>query len=152
VDEDVDDRGTDVTTVIDKGDHSVGHGDRADDQGDDHGSQGGLGSLVALLREREERIDELTTIVVDRTEAATVWQARAEFLAAQLDLAQTEIKALKAPQEVQNGTLDAPGSMQGPKPSTERSRLPWRSWAVYGVGIISVIALVIGLVALLTGR
>jgi hypothetical protein len=44
-------------------------------------------------------VDRLQRDVVARTEAATVWQARAEMLAVQLQQAQERILALEAPQE-----------------------------------------------------
>jgi hypothetical protein len=138
--------GQDSLTVVAQGEHVDDHRAHAHDQGDAHGGHNGLGSLVALLREREARIDDLTTTVIDRTEAATIWQARAEFLAAQLEMARSEIKALKAPESPVASNLTAespePIPVPGPAPGLFPAPLPpspnagpwWRRWlsAVYG--------------------
>ena len=59
-----------------------------------------------------------------------------------------ELRATVAAQGARIATLEAPTSTEGQKPPLWLSRLPWRSWAVYGVAIVSVLALVIGAVLL----
>jgi hypothetical protein len=54
--------------------------------------------LVALLRDREARIDQLTVQLVATTEAATVWQERAGTLAERLTVAESRILALMPPE------------------------------------------------------
>jgi len=90
----------------------------------------GIAALVAL-------VDRLQAENRDLAAAAAVWQERARVLGEQL--------VLTAPQQPQ----DASGSTEGQKPSLEPSSLWWHSWAGYGVGVVAVVALMIGLLALL---
>jgi hypothetical protein len=81
-----------------------------------------------------ELVRELQGEVLRRTEAAATWQARAEFLAGQLEAARDEIKALAAP----TTTPDVPGAAESADPTTEppvpQNGAWWRRWllAVYG--------------------
>jgi hypothetical protein len=83
--------------------------------------------LVVLLRDREARIDALTGELVARTEAATVWQARAELLAERIAAAESQILALTAPQ----APVDVPGSTGPPDPTQEPSTPWWRRWRAW---------------------
>jgi hypothetical protein len=90
--------------------------------------------LVALLREREARIDELTGELMARTEAATVWQERARILSDQF--------ALTAPKS----PLDAPTGTQSVKPTTDTlsGRLrPLAPWLLVVLAVVAVGALLV---------
>jgi excisionase family DNA binding protein len=102
---------------------------------------------TAATLELVRLVDRLQREVVARTEAATLWQARAEFLGAQLAQAQERIKALEAPDDAQDENLSeedqnavrshsrcaAPGGRSGVRSggtiATERggARLLWAS-------------------------
>jgi hypothetical protein len=101
--------------------------------------------LVGLLREREARIDELTSELVVRTEAATMWQERAGMLADRLATAETKLLALEAPKS----PLDASTRARSAEPTAAgtsfarfRPLIPW---------VLAVLALVV-LMALLALR
>ncbi len=87
----------------------------------------GLGALVDL-------VDRLQRDVVARTEAATLWQARAEMLAAQLQQAQQRILALEAPKEpdpaenTRSEPIDAFRSDVAPEPDEPKRRAWWAFW------------------------
>jgi len=85
---------------------------------------GGDASLAGLV----ELVRELQGEVVRRSEAAAMWQARAEFLAGQLEVSRAEVKALAAPQQA----VEASGAPESPEPPTETPR--WKRWllAIYG--------------------
>ncbi len=57
----------------------------------------GTVELVALLRDREAKIDDLSTQLVGYAESAAMWQARAAVFAHQLESAHAELRVLKAP-------------------------------------------------------
>jgi hypothetical protein len=57
----------------------------------------GIVELVRLVTQLQEETTRLNQEVVDRTEAASIWQGRAEMLSLQLNRAQDTIKALEAP-------------------------------------------------------
>src|SRR5262245_40141550 len=65
-----------------------------------------------------------------QTQAATMWQARAEFLAAQLEEAQSRVRALEAPKEPIAPSPPA-GAVFAPLPADpEPPRRPWwRFWS-----------------------
>ena len=104
-----------ATTVIDHPDHPGDHGDRRD-----------VTALVTVLREREARIDALTADLVARTEAATMWQGRAETLAYQLADARETIKALQAPPDPD--PAPAPDPFPTPIPPAPNVAPWWRRW------------------------
>ena len=99
----------------------------------------GIAELVAL-------VDRLQAEAREHAATAAMWQERAGTLADRLALAEGQLAALAAPQQPQ----DASESTEDQRPSLWLSRLPARSWAVYGAAGIVVLVLVIGLVALLT--
>jgi hypothetical protein len=72
------------------------------------------GHLAALLREAQAE-------ALRRAEAAAMWQARAEMLAGQLEQAQTELRALKAPDA-------GPPAAAPPAPEQEPPKRWWRFW------------------------
>jgi hypothetical protein len=76
-------------------------------------------ALVELLRDREARIDSLTSENRQLAEAAAVWQERARVLADQL--------ALAAPQQPvgTSGALGPTPPITGPSASWWRSWWPW---------------------------
>jgi hypothetical protein len=85
----------------------------------------GLVELVHL-------VDRLQRDVVARTEAATLWQARAEMLASQLEQAQLALAAPKEPTPQERPFLrDSEGSTVEPiqTPTTARTGRPW--WALW---------------------
>ena len=65
--------------------------------------------------------------VLRRTEAAATWQARAEFLAAQLEAARDEFKVLAAPQL----PVEAPMAPQSTGLTTDTSAPWWRRWRAW---------------------
>src|SRR5205823_84005 len=65
-----------------------------------------LSELVAMIERQQAQL-------LERTEAAAVWQARAEVLAERLALAESRLLALQAPQNAQDATPDAPTATQG---------------------------------------
>jgi hypothetical protein len=73
-----------------------------------------------------ELVRELQGEVLRRTEAAATWQARAEFLAGQLESARDEIKALAAPQQLVEapGTPESAEPMSGPFPPVPAPPVP----------------------------
>jgi excisionase family DNA binding protein len=56
-----------------------------------------MGSVVALLGTLYGRLEQLEQAVIERTEAAALWQGRAQVLVAELEAARVELKALTAP-------------------------------------------------------
>ena len=70
------------------------------------------GHLAALVRELQAKVADLAG-------AAGMWQVRAEVLAAQLEQARGELRALKAPQNAQNATQEGRRAAEGPDPSSE---------------------------------
>ena len=91
----------------------------------------GIVELVALLREREAKIDELGVRVVQYAESASMWQARAAVFAHQLEGVHAELRALKAPEprRPDPDPQPAPDPFPVPNPPTpnaEPSR--WRRW------------------------
>jgi hypothetical protein len=75
---------------------------------------------------------------MDRTEAATVWQARAEFLAAQLEMARDEIKALAAPPS----PPETPGPPEPVEPTPEARWSRLRTWAPWLLGLLAIMVAV----------
>jgi hypothetical protein len=77
--------------------------------------------LAALVRDLQQEL-------LRCTEAAATWQARAAFLGAQLEMARSEIKALKAPES----PPAAQEAAAAPDPLTESPAPPlapwWRRW------------------------
>ena len=67
----------------------------------------GVVELVSLVRHLQAQL-------VTRTEAATLWQARAEMLAERLAAAESRILALSAPES----PVEAPGAPEPPDPTT----------------------------------
>jgi len=89
--------------------------------------------LVALLREREAKIDELGVRVVQYAESASMWQARAAVFAHQLEGVHAELRALKAPEPRRPDPDPQPNP---PSPNAAPSR--WRRWwlALAGAGLV----------------
>ena len=86
-----------------------------------------------------ELVRELQGEVLRRTEAATTWQARAEFLAGQLEAARDEIRALAAPQ-----VPEPPDLTTGP---------PWTRWPRGWIaGVATVLLAIVAVVVLLALR
>ena len=104
----------------------------------------GVVELVGLVRDLQAQL-------VSRTEAATIWQARAELLAERLAAAESRILALSAPRS----PVEAPGAPESPDPTPELSPSWWRSWrawlaaglVVVVVGLLSVSTAVVVLLA-----
>jgi hypothetical protein len=95
--------------------------------------------LAALVREFQAEL-------MRRTEAAATWQARAEFLAVQLESARDEIKALTAPQTQQDTNPEPEPSApttEAPVPLTARL-LPLAPWllVVLAIGVVVVLLVV----------
>ena len=72
------------------------------------------GDLMALVREQQAEL-------LRRTEAATAWQVRAEVLAAQLDQARAELRALQAPHDAPESPIAPHLSADPGEPTTEPS-------------------------------
>jgi hypothetical protein len=61
-----------------------------------------------LIREFQEKLEDKQQEIVQKTEVATMWQARAEMLGMQLQQAHEQIKMLEAPQvELEEGRGEA---------------------------------------------
>ena len=75
------------------------------------------GHLAALVRELQAKVADLAG-------AAGMWQVRAEVLAAQLEQARGELRALQAPQNAQNGTQEGRRAAESPDPTTEPPEAP----------------------------
>ena len=75
----------------------------------------GVVELVGLVRDLQAQL-------VSRTEAATLWQARAELLAERLAAAESKLLALASPQQ----PVEASGAAQSSDPTTEASAPWWR--------------------------
>jgi len=101
---------------------------------------------VALLREREQKVDELHVRLGETMAAAAMWQGRAGMLVDRLALAESKIAQLEAPPSPPDAyTVTLSGET-----TPASSRLSWRSPWLYGVAGIAMLVLVIGLVALMT--
>ena len=96
-----------------------------------------VGELVAYLRERDQARDqELERARRDaqaKAEAAALWMARAELLAAQLQQAQDRIRALEAPREPTPAEIVPGGPTDGLTVETAEGLAPpkrpwWRFW------------------------
>ena len=85
-----------------------------------HHGDGGCVELELLAR-----LDRMQAELLARTEAAAVWQARAELLAGQLADAQQRILALEAPQTAAVAPEPAPNGEAVPEPPM---RPWWRRW------------------------
>ena len=83
--------------------------------------------LAALVR-------ELQAEVLQRTEAATTWQVRAEILSHQLAAAEDRIKALEAPKPEPAPPLDT-------QPPTPNAVPRWRRWPPLALAALLVAAL-----------
>jgi hypothetical protein len=60
-----------------------------------------------LIREFQEKLEDKQQEIVQKTEVATMWQARAEMLGMQLQQAQQTIKMLEAPKvEIEEGSRE----------------------------------------------
>jgi hypothetical protein len=100
---------------------------------------------VAEVGELGRLVRELKQDVVEKAEAAAMWQARAEMLSFQLQGAQETIRMLEAPKHQANEAVLAPDSPQEPletvagrevRPeSSEEHREPWwrRFWQLVSV-------------------
>ena len=85
-----------------------------------------------------ELVREFQGEVLRRTEAAATWQARAEFLAGQLESARDEIRALAAPES----SLDASTASQ-PQKLTPNTFTRWpRGWIAVAVAALAIVAVV----------
>jgi excisionase family DNA binding protein len=90
-----------------------------------------LSGLIALIERQQAQL-------LERTEAAAMWQERAGSLANQLEAARAEVKALTAPESPQ----DAPTAPQPPEPTTEppmsrlRALLPWLVLAIVALVVL----------------
>jgi hypothetical protein len=74
------------------------------------------GHLAQLVRDFQQE-------ALRQTQAAALWQARAEFLAGQLEQAQTDLLALKAPEPVPTQDAEVAATL------TQEPRRPWwRFW------------------------
>ena len=76
-----------------------------------------VADVLALLRDAQAE-------AITKAEAAAMWQVRAEVLAAQLELARTELRALQAPHVAQNATQASNLTAEAPEPSSEPSDPP----------------------------
>ena len=92
----------------------------------------GTVELVALLREREAKIDDLSTQLLARTEAAAMWQARARVL-------DERVRMLEAPKPE---PAPAPEPFPAPIPPTPNAAPWWRRWwpALVGAGVTAAVA------------
>jgi hypothetical protein len=106
----------------------------------------GLGDLVALLREREQKVDELNVQLTETMAVAAMWQERAGMLSDRLALAESKMAALEASHSPVASNLTA----KTPDPAPEGSRTQWRSldaWITPGVilaaGVLIVVVLVL---------
>jgi hypothetical protein len=73
-------------------------------------------------------VERLQAQLLDRTEAATLWQARAEVLALQLDQARDRIRGLEAPRPRQ-GHEDQNLTAQAPEPANTAARAALGAYA-----------------------
>ena len=73
--------------------------------------------LAALVR-------DLQADLLRRTEAAAVWQTRADLLAMQLEQARAELRALQAPQDAPESPVAPHLGAEAPEPTTEPSAPP----------------------------
>ncbi len=102
----------------------------------------GIVELVALLREREAKIDEIGVRVVQYAESASMWQARAAVFAHQLEGVHAELRALKAPEPPRHDPAPQPEPAPDPfpvpnPPSPNAAPSRWRRWwlALAGAGV-----------------
>jgi hypothetical protein len=93
-------------------------------------------ALVTVVDRLTAENRDLGRQLVDATAAATLWQARADVLAVQLEVARDEIKALMAPEgsvarnltpEPPDPTPGPPGPFPWPLPATPNGAPWWRS-------------------------
>ena len=98
----------------------------------------GLVDLVALLREREAKIDALGVQLVQYAESAAMWQARAAVFAHQLETAHGELQALRAPQPE-----PAPDPFPEPIPPAPNAApwdARWQMRATIAAGVLAMLA------------
>jgi len=96
-----------------------------------------LRDLIVLLREREQKVDELNAQLGETMPAAAMWQERAGLLSDRLALAESKMAALEAAQEPESATLTASTAEHAPDPVPESSEPEspwWKRWlaALYG--------------------
>lgn len=93
---------------------------------------GGTGSAVSVdLSELVHLVAKLQADVVSKAEAAAMWQARAEMLAAQLEQAQRALPAPQPPQPAQDaprGDSVAPRYPEASVSATALRRPWWMFW------------------------
>jgi hypothetical protein len=133
-----------ATVAADPASSGAQGGARVDGQGgvrvNGEGGTLALAELVALLADREARIDELTGQLVATTEAATLWQQRASTLTDRLAAAESRMAALEAPKS----SLGASAAVQSAEPTSETfsARLrPLLLWVLAVLAIVTVVAL-----------
>ena len=125
------------------GSATVAQGSREGDAGLAPGSHNGDES--AAIVEALHLVRDLQTEMVRKAEAATMWQARAEFLAAELSQAREQL-ALMAPSVQPAEQASSPLEM-APEPTPEAeagSRASTRRWWPFWSLLISAIATVAG--------
>ncbi len=105
----------------------------------------GIVELVALLRDREAKIDDLSTRLVGYAEAAAMWQARAAVFAHQLESAHAELRALRAPEQpTMPGPEPVPGPFPEPDPPGPSFAPRWGRWSAIVLALAGALALVAG--------
>ena len=99
----------------------------------------GTVELVALLREREAKIDDLSTQLLARTEAAAMWQARARVL-------DERVRMLEAPKPE---PAPAPEPFPAPIPPTPNAApwdARWQARVLVALAVVVVLAVAAGTV------
>jgi hypothetical protein len=84
---------------------------RVEEKGTLEGESGSVRDLVELIRDLQSSLTESQREMMEKAEAAALWQGRAEVLMTQLTEARHEIKALEAPKvEAGHDDQQQPGS------------------------------------------
>jgi hypothetical protein len=96
------------------------------------GDAPGIVALVDLVRELQTKFEDAHTVIIARTEAAAMWQARAELLGERLAATESKLLALTAPQT----TVEASTAPESPDPATDTPSpwyRRWRAWLAAGL-------------------